>query len=154
MLFRSEKDVHLLQKMKIMDYSMLVGIHDLAKGNEENIRDKTLQVFQPGGEDHDPSLGPTDPKLLRTPSKLESARKAQQLRQIVKQEKPVPMHQTPSRMPELLQENTTKREFFFYSDDGGFRATHEDNTPGNEIYYLGIIDLLTHVSHKPRPAPK
>lgn len=144
-LEQMEKDVHLLQKMKIMDYSMLVGIHDLAKGNNENIRDKTLQVFQPGAEVSD-ELGPTDPKLLRTPSKLETARKAQQLRQIVKQEKPVPMHQIPSRMPELLQENTTKRDFFFYSDDGGFRATHEDNTPGNEIYYLSIIDLLTHVS--------
>lgn len=144
-LEQMEKDVHLLQKMKIMDYSMLVGIHDLAKGNEDNIRDKTLQVFQPGGEQSD-KLGPTDPKLLRTPSKLETARKAQQLRQIIKQEKPVPMHQTPSRIPDLLQENTAKRDFLFYGDDGGFRATHEDNTPGNEIYYLGIIDLLTHVS--------
>ena len=31
----------------------------------------------------------------------------------------------------------------FYSDDGGFAATDEDNSPKNYIYYLGIIDILT-----------
>lgn len=146
-LEQTEKDVHLLQKLKIMDYSMLVGIHDLEKGNQENLRDKTLRVFQPGGDTSPDDLGPTNPILLRTPSKLENARKAQELRKIIKQEKPIPMGQTSSRMPDQMEENTTKRDFTFYSDDGGFRATHEDNCPGEEIYYLGIIDLLTHVSY-------
>ncbi|KAH0063273.1 SAICAR synthase-like protein, partial [Aureobasidium melanogenum] len=74
-----QKDVALLQKLKIMDYSMLVGIHDLQRGNEDNLRDKTLQVFQPGGhkpEDQPPNM------LMRTPSKLENARKAQELREL------------------------------------------------------------------------
>ena len=143
-LDQMECDVKLLQKMKIMDYSMLVGIHDLKKGNEDNIRGKTLQVFQPYREESD-DLGPANPGLLRTPSKLETARKAQELRKIIKQEKPVPMGQTTSRMPDQIDEGG-KGEFYFYQDDGGFRATHEDNSPGDEIYYLGIIDLLTHVS--------
>lgn len=34
----------------------------------------------------------------------------------------------------------------FYGDDGGLRATHENDEPGDVIYYLGIIDCLTHVS--------
>lgn len=34
----------------------------------------------------------------------------------------------------------------FYGDDGGFRATHESDEPGDVVYYLGIIDCLTHVS--------
>lgn len=148
-LGQMEKDVHLLQKLKIMDYSMLVGIHDLEKGNQENLRDKTLKVFQPGGETSPDDLGPTHPILLRTPSKLESARKAQELRKIIKQEKPIPMGETTSRMPDQMEENAIKREFIFNSDDGGFQATHEDNSPGEKIYYLGIIDLLTHVSHLP-----
>ena len=121
---------------------MLVGIHDLQKGNQENLRDKTLQVFQPGPDDLD--RGPDGRALMRTPSKLENARKARELRQIIKQEKPIPMGQSSSRMPDQMEENTVKRDFTFYSDDGGFRATHEDNSPGDEIFFLSIIDCLTH----------
>lgn len=136
------KDVKLMQKLHIMDYSMLIGIHDLEKGNEENLREKTLKVFQPGGEGEEPQPN----QLMRTPSKLETARKARELRQSVKTQKPVPMEQTSARMPDELEDS--KRNFYFYSDDGGFQATHEDNRPGEEIYYLGIIDCLTHVSQQ------
>lgn len=136
-----QKDVRLLQKLQIMDYSLLVGIHDLQRGNEENLRDKTLRVFNPGGEHsrEDPSS-----VLLRTPSKLENARKARELRQMVKSERPVPMGETSSRMPDELEHNQSRVGFVFNQDDGGFRATHEDNTPADEIYYLGVIDCLTH----------
>ncbi|KAL1303350.1 hypothetical protein AAFC00_006747 [Neodothiora populina] len=138
-----QRDVALLQKLKIMDYSLLVGIHDLERGNEENLRDKTLQVFQPGGNKADEQAHPN--MLMRTPSKLENARKARELRQLIKNERPVPMDQTLDRMPDFMAE-PNKKNFYFYSDDGGFRATHEDDTLGEEIYYLGIIDCLTHYS--------
>lgn len=29
-----------------MDYSLLIGIHNLVRGNKDNIRDSTLQFFQ------------------------------------------------------------------------------------------------------------
>ena len=135
-----EQDVALLKKLKIMDYSLLVGIHDLSKGNEENLRDKTLQVFQPGVENAEEV--PLD-SMTRTQSKLDSARKARELRHIIKREKPVPMDQSIHKMPEEMLEE--RRNFLFYSDDGGFKATHENGQPGDEIYYLGIIDCLTHV---------
>ena len=135
-----QRDVALLQKLKIMDYSLLVGIHDLTKGNEENLRDKTLQVFQPGGERTEE---PQPSVLTRTPSTLENTRTAKELRQIIKRERPVPMDQSTFQMPDEALES--KKNFLFYSDDGGFRATHENGAPGEEIYYLGIIDCLTHV---------
>lgn len=138
-LEQMKRDVALLQRLKIMDYSMLVGIHDLTRGNEEKLRDKTLQVFEPGGDSNDPQIN----VLSRTPSKLENARQARQLRQIVKNEKPVPMDKTASKMPEEMEE---QKNSVFYRDDGGFRATHENEEPGEKIYYLGIIDCLTHVS--------
>ncbi|KAK4140439.1 uncharacterized protein C8A04DRAFT_32024 [Dichotomopilus funicola] len=138
------KDVRLLQRLQIMDYSLLVGIHDLQRGNEENLRDKTLRVFNPGG--NNPASEELDPHsvLMRTPSKLENQRKARELRQMIQSEKPVPMGETSSRMPNELEEGQNRPGFIFNQDDGGFRATHEDNTPGEEIYYLGVIDCLTH----------
>ncbi|RLM01766.1 hypothetical protein CFD26_107310 [Aspergillus turcosus] len=138
-LTQLERDVELLKKLKIMDYSLLVGIHDLGRGNEEKLRDKTLQVFQPGG-DREEETSPN--MLMRTPSKLENERKARELRMLIKRERPVPLDKAAAKMPdEILDE---RQYHIFYADDGGFRATHENGQPGDEIYYLGIIDCLTH----------
>lgn len=137
-----EQDVRLLQKLKIMDYSLLIGVHDRQKGNEENLRGKTLQVFNPGGDGPSDDMEPQG-VLMRTPSKLESARKARELRQMIKAERPVPMGETAEQMPNELEAGYG-RAGIFYNDDGGLRATHEDNTPGEEVYYLGVIDCLTH----------
>ncbi|KAK2609614.1 hypothetical protein N8I77_003108 [Diaporthe amygdali] len=136
-----QKDVKLMQKLHIMDYSLLIGVHDTRKGNDENLRARNLQVFSPGG-----AQASDDPNqvLMRTPSKLENQRRAAQMRQLIKSERPVPMGQSLSGMPDVLEEGAAKSESLFYSDDGGMRATHEDNMPGEEIYYLGVIDCLTH----------
>jgi 1-phosphatidylinositol-4-phosphate 5-kinase len=140
-LAQLKRDVELLKRLKIMDYSLLVGIHDLEKGNEEKLRDKTLQVFQPGA-DREEEIHPNT--LMRTPSKLENERKARELRMLIQKERPVPLEKATAKMPdEILDE---RKYHVFYSDDGGFRATHENGQPGQEIYYLGIIDCLTHVS--------
>lgn len=133
-----KKDVALLQKLRIMDYSLLVGIHDLQRGNDDNLRDKTLQVFDPSTADKS-----DDPQqaglLVRTPSKLEHARRVRELRESVKKERPMPIEAA----TDLVPEETTERRGIFFKDDGGFRATNDDNTSGAKIYYLGIIDCLT-----------
>jgi 1-phosphatidylinositol-4-phosphate 5-kinase len=46
-LAQIQRDVSFLKTMQIMDYSLLVGVHDVATGNRDNIRDTTLSVFEP-----------------------------------------------------------------------------------------------------------
>jgi 1-phosphatidylinositol-4-phosphate 5-kinase len=137
-----ERDVECLKKLGVMDYSLLLGIHDLNRGNKDDIRNSALKVFQPGIEHPSESTSGDGHPLVRTPSKLESARKARELRKIINKEVPVTLDQTANRLPE---EAPAFKEAVFYRDDGGFRATHENDEPGDVVYYLGIIDCLTHV---------
>lgn len=137
-----QKDVKLLQRLKIMDYSLLVGTHDLRRGNDENLRGKSLQVFEPRGDGKNSQEGPEQQSvLMRTPSKLEHQRKTRELRQMLKSERPIPIGESSNKMPDELDDN---KQSIFYKDDGGFQATHQDNAPAEEVYYLGVIDCLTH----------
>src|SRR5690606_33991692 len=135
-----EKDVRLLQRLEIMDYSLLIGIHDLTRGNKDDLRNNQLKVFQPGVENAGDAQ--QDTTLMRTPSRMESARKAREMRKIINKEVPVTLDRAAERLPDEYQEH---KSAIFYRDDGGFRATHESDDPGEVIYYLGIIDCLTHV---------
>lgn len=106
-----------------MDYSLLIGIHDLARGNSENIRGNILSVYQP------------KVSLNRSPSK-----KAK--------EGFVESHPLKRLAANLPTEEFLERKFgIFTSEDGGLFATNsEDEGTGDYIYYFGVIDLLTTVS--------
>ncbi|KAK6345999.1 Phosphatidylinositol-4-phosphate 5-kinase [Orbilia blumenaviensis] len=139
---QAQLDVALLQRLKIMDYSLLVGIHDMHRGNNDNLREKNLQVFQPGGSAND-EMGPHP--LTRTPSRLESARKRAEMRKLINSEVPVSLEHSDTPLPEemLARANEQGARSIFNQDEHGFRATDENDEPGEVIYYLGIIDCLT-----------
>jgi 1-phosphatidylinositol-4-phosphate 5-kinase len=105
-----------------MDYSLLIGIHDLARGNSENIRGNTLSVYQP------------KPSLYRTNSK-----KGKEL-QIE------PLKRMATNLP--TEEFLERKLGYFTSEDGGLFATNSQDEPtGDYIYYFGVIDLLTTVMY-------
>lgn len=43
------RDVEYLESVDVMDYSLLVGIHSMKRGNRDNVRKNTLRVFEVSG---------------------------------------------------------------------------------------------------------
>ncbi|KAJ3416780.1 Phosphatidylinositol-4-phosphate 5-kinase [Chytridiales sp. JEL 0842] len=126
-----DKDVAFLKKMNIMDYSLLIGCHDLVKGNKDKIRDNTLAVFEPNAE----TLSRRNTAANRRGSK------ASAVRRMIAHSDPIQLGPSSSRLPEELP---PERKFcVFYKDMGGFRATDENDADVNELYYIGIIDIFT-----------
>ncbi|KAF9321155.1 Phosphatidylinositol-4-phosphate 5-kinase [Podila horticola] len=127
---QTKRDVELLARLNIMDYSLLVGIHDIERGNKDNIRDNTLKVFHPD----------TSKSLAREPSRRDKREsKVNALRMAVKVSDPVALG--PSTLPS--DSFSERRHCIFYADDGGLLSTNENNDRGEDLYYLGIIDILT-----------
>ncbi|KAF9560000.1 Phosphatidylinositol-4-phosphate 5-kinase [Mortierella alpina] len=127
---QTKRDVQLLSRLNIMDYSLLVGIHDIERGNKDNIRDNTLKVFHPD----------TSAPLAREASRRDKrGSKVTALRMAVKVSDPVALG--PSTLPS--DSFSERRNCIFYADDGGLLSTSEQNDSGQDLYYLGIIDILT-----------
>ncbi|CAO3665373.1 unnamed protein product [Rhizopus stolonifer] len=122
------RDVTLLSQLNIMDYSLLVGVHDMLRGNKDNIRDATLQTFQPNTK----SLHRRITQMRRRTSQ------AHFLREAIAETNP---HRIDvSQLPKVVKD---RRNCIFYADESGFQATDENNRPKPVLYSLGIIDILT-----------
>ncbi|GAA5989510.1 hypothetical protein JCM10908_000510 [Rhodotorula pacifica] len=123
------RDTELLQRLGIMDYSLLTGIHNLFKGNSEGLREDKLTVFQPDAV-----------KVSRKATQVKRDADASALRKAVQRSDPQALggkHELPET------DSSERRLFIFYQDEGGMRATGDQNEELGVIYYLGIIDILT-----------
>jgi len=125
-------DLELLKKINVMDYSLLVGIHNMRRGNRDNLRSNTLKVFSPDV-----------PRMRRKASQAKGGRQeALAMRKAMRQSDPKALSAETTRLPD--EEPVDDRQYFvFYQDEGGYRATDEFNRSEDTIYYLGIIDICT-----------
>jgi len=127
------RDTELLKSVNVMDYSLLVGIHNMQRGNRDNVRSNTLKVFSP-------TMPPT---IKRKPTAAKGmSPEAIAMRRAMRESDPKRLGERNSvNLPE--EDARDRQQFIFYQDEGGLRATDETNQPEDTIYYLGIIDILT-----------
>ncbi|KAI0375997.1 SAICAR synthase-like protein [Pilatotrama ljubarskyi] len=126
------RDSEILKDLGVMDYSLLVGIHNMQRGNRDNVRRNTLRVFSPDmpviNRKKTIGKGPQSPEAIA-------------MRRIMREADPQSLSAATITLPE---EDTGERQhFIFYQDEGGLRATDEANENMDTIYYLGVIDILT-----------
>ena len=149
-----EVDTDLLARLDIMDYSLLVGIHDLKRGNREMIRQSTLTVFEP----RKAALAAAAAGLINTDKNANRLRRqATAVRQAIAISEPVEIDDSlaPAKKHDAEREMFVFFNFIisnrrcsgrfgeFERDDGGYLGTNEQNEALNLLYYIGIIDILT-----------
>lgn len=127
-------DITLLSKLNIMDYSLLIGIHDLKKDELITLTDEEINDIVIGSSkdiaphDNISNISPLDDPLLNT------SRNNNIL--TVTKEKP------PGRNYEVSKVVS----HFFKQYEGGIRSSDAFNNDDDYIYYIGIIDCLTNYS--------
>ncbi|KAF8155900.1 hypothetical protein B0H34DRAFT_660090 [Crassisporium funariophilum] len=133
------RDAEFLKGIYVMDYSLLIGIHNMQRGNRDNVRKNTLKVFSPNL-----------PETRRTKTAPVGAKspEAIAMRRAMRTSDPKRLGRHTVRLPE--EDTGDRQQFVFYQDDGGLQATDEGNVPLDTIYYLGVIDILTPYSFAKR----
>ncbi|EDQ99005.1 phosphatidylinositol phosphate kinase PIPK5 [Laccaria bicolor S238N-H82] len=127
------RDAEFLRGVNVMDYSLLVGIHNMQRGNRDNVRRNTLKVFSP---DLPNSLGRS-----KTTSGGHKSPEAIAMRRAMRSSDPKRLGKHTIRLPE--EDIGDRLQLIFYQDEAGLRATDEGNEGLDVIYYLGVIDILT-----------
>ncbi|KAF9233398.1 SAICAR synthase-like protein [Melanogaster broomeanus] len=125
------RDSELLKRVHVMDYSLLVGIHHVQRGNRDNVRSNTLKVFSPSV---------TAIRRKNTQHKGGRSPEAIAMRRAMRESDPKRLGSDTLDLPE---DTGDRQHFIFYQDDGGLQATNEANDSTDTIYYLGVIDILT-----------
>ncbi|XP_039265956.1 phosphatidylinositol 5-phosphate 4-kinase type-2 alpha-like [Styela clava] len=117
-----KRDVEFLASLKLMDYSLLVGIHDRDREDRYNDRIEVPEDADTynNGQDPDYSPGEDENGLLATPPDSPGA----------------PLRQDSQE------------------DDVGdvYRFNSAENSPKSVIYFMGLIDILTHYDAKKKAA--
>jgi 1-phosphatidylinositol-4-phosphate 5-kinase len=134
------RDAEFLKELHVMDYSLLVGIHNMQRGNRDNVRRNTLRVFCPP-DVHVPPQPHAHGHMHRRRTTT-TVEKPHVVRRAVHLNANANLKSVGDGL--LPEEDTGDRQHVLFSqDEGGLRATDEQNEPLDTVYYLGIIDILT-----------
>ncbi|KIY64547.1 SAICAR synthase-like protein [Cylindrobasidium torrendii FP15055 ss-10] len=132
------RDKEMLKSIQVMDYSLLVGIHNMRRGNRDNVRKNTLKVFEPdiphGHHRRRPTVSGSSGKGGNFSPEAIAMRRA------MRESDPKRLGKG-TNLPEA--DTGDRQHFMFYKDEGGMRSTDESEQDLDTIYYLGVIDILT-----------
>ncbi|KAI0042077.1 SAICAR synthase-like protein [Auriscalpium vulgare] len=126
------RDSEFLKEIQVMDYSLLIGIHNMRRGNRDKIRRNTLKVFSPDV----PAFRRRKPTSVQG-----SSPEAVAVRRAMRESDLKHLGNGSIQLPE--EDTGDRQHFIFYQDEGGLQATDEQNEPMDTVYYLGVIDILT-----------
>ena len=136
------RDAELLKELQVMDYSLLVGIHNMQRGNRDNVRRNTLRVFSPPDVHVPPTPHMHGYLHRRRAATAATVEQPHVVRRAVHRNARANLKCVEEGL--LPEEDTGDRQHFLFSkDEGGLRATDEQNEPLHTVYYLGVIDILT-----------
>ena len=137
-LTQLQRDTALLQKLGIMDYSLLLGIHDMTRGNSEGRRREQLKVYQPQLEEGVPEDQPLNTGSTSIQRRMSSAihrGESRNVRMSIRRTEPKNLDKDPARALNNA-DIAERRHFWFYQDEGGYRATDDQNEDLDIIYYV------------------
>ncbi|XP_063218948.1 phosphatidylinositol 5-phosphate 4-kinase type-2 alpha [Bacillus rossius redtenbacheri] len=131
-------DVEFLTKLHLMDYSLLLGIHDCARAEQEN-RER-------GEQEDDENNGFEDDEDSETGSGIDIKQTAG--------DRWGGNMATPPDSPHvaLMRETSIQYETGIVPELDIYAVPSSDNAPWKEIYFLAIIDVLTHYGVKKQAA--
>lgn len=124
-------DVNFLSNLNLMDYSFLLGIHDRDRAEEE--LNESLENEENGCEEEEVPEGAVPMERGDRPVLMSSQSGATP-----------PDSPQFGNMPDFCGEMDPELEFF------GFKCS--EACPKNEIYFMALIDILTHYGMKKRTA--
>ncbi|XP_008194796.1 phosphatidylinositol 5-phosphate 4-kinase type-2 alpha [Tribolium castaneum] len=124
-------DVEFLTKLHLMDYSLLLGIHEVERGEQEMARERELESENAGQESDESESG----------SGLES-------RNFGFNTPP----DSPNALAQFMREHSLQYEGGIIPELDIYAIPSCESAPVKEIYFIAIIDVLTHYGVKKQAA--